>query len=37
MTPQAKKLCKQYGVKPTQANFEACIEKESKKWIKEAA
>ena len=40
MTPQAKKLCKQYDVNPTQENFKACIEKESKKWIanhKEAA
>ena len=40
MTPQAKKLCKQYGVKATLENFNKCIEEESKKWIsnnKEAA
>jgi len=33
MTPQAKKLCKQNGLKPTQENYEFCIRQMSEKAI----
>ncbi|MBG10958.1 MAG: hypothetical protein CMD92_07295 [Gammaproteobacteria bacterium] len=37
MTPQAKKLCKQNGMKPTQENYKICIRAMSEKYINEAA